>query len=228
MSTTPIEFIRFPFGVSSAKSFFVVIAVLVCLFITLSMPVRSEVSDQMIEQYNQVAQGNTAMLDDVHELFEQEQKKNPSDARALFYLGATETIKGRESWLPWRKLSYTENGLARMDKALSLLDDQDNLRSINHIPQPIYLKANAAIVFTQVPEFFNYFDRGYQLFQEVLQDPALAAVPVQAKTWIYFYGIQAAKKDKDDAQLNTWLKTLTDSNVQDEFVAKAKSLANAG
>ncbi len=184
---------------------------------------HAELDEALINEYNRVAQGESDQVEELFEQLDRAHKTDPADPVALFYFGASGTLMGRESWMPWNKLSYTENGLARMDKALSMLSEDPDQPAIDQLPQDLYLKASAAIVFTDVPEMFSYFERGYGLFQEVFDDPRFSAIPLREKTWIYYYAIKAADSKGDVDNLNNWTNLLLDSGLEDNFVQAVKS-----
>ncbi|WP_444942239.1 hypothetical protein ACJJI3_09350 [Microbulbifer sp. ZKSA004] len=150
------------------------------------------------------AQGGTA-IEESYEAFKTLQKDNPSDPIVLFYLGASETLMAKESWLPWRKVSYAENGIARMDKALTIIEEMDNPgRSSQGMPQDLLLKGIAATTFTKVPKFFNSFDRGFELYHELMGDPRIGYMPPDATRWIYCGALQAAELEGDKELVNLW------------------------
>ncbi|WP_445362098.1 hypothetical protein ACJJIQ_12915 [Microbulbifer sp. ANSA003] len=150
------------------------------------------------------AQGGTA-IEESYEAFKTLQKDNPSDPIVLFYLGASETLMAKESWLPWRKVSYAENGIARMDKALTIIEEMENPgRSSQGMPQDLLLKGIAATTFTKVPKFFNSFDRGFELYHELMGDPRMGYMPPDATHWIYCGALQAAELEGDKELVNLW------------------------
>ncbi|WP_444927289.1 hypothetical protein ACJJI4_04985 [Microbulbifer sp. TRSA002] len=160
---------------------------------------------QMEDLYQKAAAQGGAAIEDSYEVFKTLQKDNPSDPIALFYLGASETLMAKESWLPWRKVSYAENGIARMDKALTIIEEMDNPgRSSQGMPQDLLLKGIAAITFTKVPKFFNSFDRGFELYHELMGDPRMGYMPPDATHWIYCGALQAAELEGDKELVNLW------------------------
>ncbi|WP_445358717.1 hypothetical protein [Microbulbifer sp. ANSA005] len=160
---------------------------------------------QMEGLYQKAAAQGGAAIEESYEAFKALQKDNPSDPIALFYLGASETLMAKESWLPWRKVSYAENGIARMDKALTIIEEMDNPgRSSQGMPQDLLLKGIAATTFTKVPKFFNSFDRGFELYHELMGDPRMGYMPPDATHWIYCGALQAAELEGDKELVNLW------------------------
>ncbi|WP_444957197.1 hypothetical protein [Microbulbifer sp. ZKSA002] len=160
---------------------------------------------QMEDLYQKAAAQGGAAIEESYEAFKTLLKDNPSDPIVLFYLGASETLMAKESWLPWRKVSYAENGIARMDKALTIIEDMDNPgRSSQGMPQDLLLKGIAATTFTKVPKFFNSFDRGFELYHELMGDPRMGYMPPGATRWIYCGALQAAELEGNKELVNLW------------------------
>ncbi|WP_445360023.1 hypothetical protein ACJJIL_14490 [Microbulbifer sp. EKSA005] len=160
---------------------------------------------KMEDLYQKAAAQGGAAIEESYEAFKTLQKDNPSDPIVLFYLGASETLMAKESWLPWRKVSYAENGIARMDKALTIIEEMDNPgRSSQGMPQDLLLKGIAATTFTKVPKLFNSFDRGFELYHELMGDPRIGYMPPDATRWIYCGALQAAELGGDKELVNLW------------------------
>ena len=77
-------------------------------------------SDKLIEQYNQAAQGDEEKVESVYEQLQGQIEKQGGDALTLVYLGSTQTLMGRDAFLPWNKMKYVEQGLGTIAKGLDL------------------------------------------------------------------------------------------------------------
>ena len=143
---------------------------------------------------------------------------------ALFFFGSTGTLVGRDSWWPWNKLRYTENGLARIEKSLIMLGDKSLPNVFGYIPMDIYMKASAAVTYTQVPRFFGYFDKGSELFDKLQDDARFQAIPLPAKTWVHYYATQAALDDENQDKAALWAKPVQESGLTDDYTQKTVKL----
>ncbi|MCO1336352.1 hypothetical protein MO867_18630 [Microbulbifer sp. OS29] len=181
--------------------------VIATLVVNLGMSMSSFAAvDARLEDLYQkaVSDGGTAIRES-YEYFKLAQEQDPGDPVALFYLGASETLMASESWLPWNKVSYAENGIARMDKALMMMEELKNPGlSVEGIPHDLLFKGIAATTFTKVPKFFNAFDRGYGLYHELMADPRIAQMPPNAISWIYCGALQAAELLEDTELATSW------------------------
>lgn len=198
------------------------------LSLLMSFAVSAEVSDELLGRYYTAAQGDYSELDAVYEELKQAQEQDPSDAWTLFHYGAVEALKGDDAFLPWSKMRFTENGLARMDKALNMLDQQNWEQHFRGLPQALYMQASAAATFTSVPDFFKVSEQGLALFSDVIDHAEFNAAPAQATSWVYWRAIKAAKQHDRDAQAEDWYQRLQQSGVNDQYSAKAETLMQQG
>lgn len=98
----------------------------------------------------------------------------PTLPLALAYLGAAQTLQGRDAWMPWTKLKRVERGLDAIDKALRLIASDPSGES----PIGLETRLVAISTFLAVPDrIFHRADRGRRLLRETLASPAFAAAP---------------------------------------------------
>ncbi|WP_444944640.1 hypothetical protein ACJJIK_07555 [Microbulbifer sp. ZKSA006] len=163
------------------------------------------VDAEMESLYQKAVRSGGDAVEASYEAFKLAQAEAPADPIALFYLGASETLMAKEAWLPWKKVGYAENGIARMDKALSMLEEMENPgRSSQGMPQDLLLKGIAAKTFTSVPKFFNAFDRGMELYRELMSDSRMGHMPANATRWIYCAAQQAAELEGNTKLASAW------------------------
>ena len=61
---------------------------------------------------------------------------------------------------------------------------------------------------------FNHFERGYDLYLELLSEPKFQQQPFEATAWIYGYAIQAALRAEDTEQANQWLSVMKEQDKE--------------
>ena len=83
-------------------------------------------SDELIAQYNAAAQGNKDSVELVYESLEKAVAAEGPDPLSLVYLGSTQTLMGRDAFLPWNKMKFTEQGLATISKGLGMLKSHNH------------------------------------------------------------------------------------------------------
>nr|WP_233419665.1 hypothetical protein [Vibrio metoecus] len=187
-------------------------------------------SEAMIERYNQAAQGDETLVEPLYADLEKLVEQEGATPLSLVYLGSTRTLMGRDAFLPWKKMRYSEEGLSTIEKGLSLLSD-DTANSVlrrNGLPVAMLAVAVAAATYTAMPDLFNHFERGYDLYLNLLADPQFQAQPFAATAWIYRLAIVAALRAKDQAQAKQWLETMQQADAQHPDTQQAQTLLSQG
>lgn len=183
---------------------------------------------EILAHYSQAGDGNEAMVDSVykqlHSLIEQQGAK----PLTMVYLGSTQTLQGRDAFLPWNKMKYTEQGLATIAKGIGLLDtlpeDINQQQRVQGLPETYLAQAMAAVTYTSLPDMFNHFERGYDLYLNLLNNDDFIQQPFAASAWVYHTGIAAALKADDRPQAQVWLSTMEDLDANNPQTQAAKSL----
>ena len=184
-----------------------------------------------INTYNQAAAGDEDKVDPAFDRFNQLIQQEGATPLTLVYLGSAETLKGRDAMMPWTAMKYVEQGLAKIGKGLNLLANENTLISeqdiISGIPESYLTRALAAATYSQLPDMFNHFERGYDLYLGLLSEPEFQQQPYQATAWVYGYAIQAALRVNDPNQANQWLEVMLDKDKNHPETRKAQALLAA-
>ena len=131
-----------------------------------------------VQQFQQAAAGSdTKAIEAAAEQFGQLAAIDPSDPVLLAYSGAATAMRATTTMLPWRKMSYAEDGLAQLDKALALLKPEHDVPLHRNVPASLETRLVAANTFIRLPAMFNRRARGVRLLDEVVKSPLLAAAP---------------------------------------------------
>lgn len=166
----------------------------------------------LINQYNLAAQGEAALVDSVFGQLNRLIEKEGATPLSLVYLGSTQTLQGRDAFLPWNKMKFTEQGLSTINKGLALLhtlpSSLEKQERIQGLPESYLVRAMAAATFTALPDMFNHFERGYDLYLNLLDEPGFVEQPFAATSWIYRYAVQAALRAEDIKQAKAWLSEM--------------------
>ena len=127
--------------------------------------------------FMQANAGDAGAIDRAAEAFTALLKAEPANPVLLAYTGAATAMKATTTWLPWKKMSYAEDGLAQLDKALALLSPAHNATVQNGTPGVLEVKFVAANTFLAVPGFMNRHERGVKLMKDVQTSPLLPQAP---------------------------------------------------
>ncbi|MBI5257555.1 MAG: hypothetical protein HY855_13725 [Burkholderiales bacterium] len=147
---------------------------------------------------------------------------DPQDPVLRAYAGAAAAMRARTAWLPWRKLSHAEDGLAQIDKALAQLTTAHDAPLHRGVPASLETRFTAAGTYLAMPSMMNRQARGAKLLDEVLKSPLLdtAPAPFRAAVWLRA-GLQAAKDGQPQAA-RQWLQKVADSGAPQAALAQAK------
>ncbi|MBY7729124.1 hypothetical protein JHW46_02040 [Vibrio splendidus] len=184
-------------------------------------------STDVLDIYNQAAQGNEDLVEVAYERLNDTLQQDGATPLTLVYLGSTETLMGRDAFLPWNKMKYVEKGLSTIDKSLVLLKDEDQpiheQPRVQGLPDSYLTRAMAAVTYTSLPDMFNHFDRGYDLFLSLLAEDVFQQQHFAATSWIYRYAIEASIRAEDFKQAQVWLEKMesTDAGNIETMTAKA-------
>jgi len=141
--------------------------------------------------FMQAAEGNPSAIDNAADAFATLLKTEPTNPVLMAYTGAATSMKANTTWLPWKKMSHAEDGLAQLDKALAMLTAAHNAVVQNGTPGNLEVKLVAANTFLAVPGFMNRHERGVKLVKDLLASPALATAPKEFQTAVNKAAVQA-------------------------------------
>ncbi len=182
----------------------------------------------ILNNYYSAAEGNKEMVDTVYRQLKQLVDEQGAKPVTMVYLGSTQTFQGRDALLPWNQMKYVEKGLATIAKGVNMIDSLpiniNEQERIQGLPEAYLTQAIAAITYTSLPDMFNHFERGYDLYLELLNDPQFSDQPFAASSWIYLNAIQAAIRAKDLTQAQTWLATMQSLDANNAETQTAQQL----
>lgn len=141
--------------------------------------------------FMQAADGNTPAIDKAADAFAALLKAEPTNPVLLAYTGAATSMKSNTTMLPWKKMSYAEDGLAQIDKALAMLTPAHSAVVQNGTPGNLEVKLVAANTFLAVPGFMNRHERGVKLVKELLASTALGSTPASFQAAVNKAAVQA-------------------------------------
>lgn len=204
---------------------------LLCAVLATSMgsaPLYANPTPDILASYNQAANGDEDQVDAVYTQLNTLLAQQGAKPLTLVYLGSTQTLQGRDAFLPWNKMKFTEQGLATIAKGIGLLDtlpkDINQQARIQGLPEAYLAQAMAAVTYTSLPNMFNHFERGYDLYLNLLNDPAFKQQPFAASAWVYQTGIEAALKAQDLPQAQAWLAQMETLDANNPQTQAAKRL----
>ncbi|MFZ6814123.1 hypothetical protein ACO0K3_06615 [Undibacterium sp. Rencai35W] len=127
-------------------------------------------------------------------------KQEPANPLLMAYAGAATSKLATTTIFPWKKMSYAEEGLAMLDKALQIAANSTAL----HDSTPVILEVKfvAANTFLAVPGFMNRSVRGSKLLSDVIDNPQLEKTHAgfRGAVWMRAAALALEQKRPDDAK----------------------------
>lgn len=156
----------------------------------------------LFSQFEVINQGDNSKLESVSEGFAALLKSEPTNPVLMAYVGTTTAMKANTTFMPWKKMSYAEDGMAMLDKALAMLTPSHDAVIQRGTPGSLEVKLLAAKTFLAVPGFMNKGARGAKLIGEITASPLLAQAPVdfQGVVWLTAGEVAVSQKRNEDAR----------------------------
>jgi hypothetical protein len=154
------------------------------------------------QTFAQAQAGDKAAVDAAADAFDTLLKAEPTNPVLMAYAGASTTLKATTTSLPWKKMSFAEDGLAQIDKALAMLTPAHDAPIQRGTPGVLEVRFVAATTFLGVPPFMNRAERGAKLLGEVLASPLFerAPLPFKGAVWMRAAALADKEQRKDDAR----------------------------
>jgi hypothetical protein len=148
--------------------------------------------------FQKAAANDTGATPDAVRRFEQlAAADSPQTPLFTAYLGAAQTLQGRDAWMPWTKMRATERGLNTLEKALRRLEPRHDRELARGTPVSIEVRLVAATTYIAVPSMFNRYDQGKQALRDAFASPAFAAAPAEVRARLHQQAALAAGRDKN-------------------------------
>ena len=163
---------------------------------------------QARSEFLAVTQENGGSFKSAWDSFKQLDKQYPDHPAVQAYYASLETIKARDAWMPWSKLKWVEQGLDRMDGALSLLDDSHESEKLGVSTVALETRIVAANTYVAVPSFLNRLQDAKDVFSDLLDTPNLDRLPNELSKAIFTIGLNIAEKEDKQEERAIWQKKL--------------------
>lgn len=172
--------------------------------------------------FQRAAAGDEGAIEGAVKQFAALAAADPSDPVLLAYEGAATALQARAALLPWKKMSFADDGLARIDKALALLQPAHDTLLHRGTPAGLETRFVAANTFLGMPSMFNRQARGRRLLDDVLQSPLLATSPLPFRGTVWLRAGVAAAEDHRSADARRWFEQVVSSGAPQAAAAQAK------
>lgn len=178
--------------------------------------------DAAMARFTQAAAGQADAIEDSVARLNELLAREPADPLLRAYLGAATSLRATTTWLPWKKMSHAEDGLAQIDKALAMLTPAHDAAQRRGVPVSLETRFVAANTFLGLPGMFNRGDRGRKLLAEVIAHPQLAATPAPFRATVWMRAARLAEADQQREQARQWYEKVVASGTPQAAAASAR------
>ncbi len=170
----------------------------------------------------QAQKGDSAALSKSVEAFTTMSLAEPGNPVVMAYAGAATTMQATTTMLPWKKMRYSEDGLALLDKALATLTPAHNAVVQNNVPGALDVRFVAANTFLAVPGFMNRGARGAKLLDEIVASPLLAQSPLEFRGAVWMRAAELAKSQNRATDARKWLNEVVTNKAPQAEAAQVQ------
>lgn len=170
------------------------------------------------QQFIQPAKGNE---ESTANAFNELLKQDPASPLLMAYAGASTGKMAVTTMFPWKKMSYAEEGLAMLEKALQLAASNENAQGHGSTPVILEVKFVAATTFLAVPAFMNRGPRGLKLLNEVLEHKQFEKAEPGFRGSVLMRAANLANEQKRPEDAKHYLNDAVKQNVPQAEAAKA-------
>lgn len=143
--------------------------------------------------FMQARDGRYGALEKATEKFKTLVERNTANPLYQSYLGACLAMKGKAAWMPWNKLLYTEQGLDKIDAALTSLPSITG-DTVEDNQMRLETRYVAAETFIRIPdEIFHRSSMGKRLLKEVTSSPGYSKTTVEFRAVVDAFAARVAE-----------------------------------
>ncbi|MFQ5652068.1 MAG: tetratricopeptide repeat protein [bacterium] len=132
--------------------------------------------------HEQGTTGDKQAVKQAAETAERALQLDPGNALALAIRGSATTMRGRDTWLPWKKLDYVEEGCDDLDKAVEMAPDNIDVRLFR------------AINSLRLPDFFHRLHYAVKDLKHLRSLPHFGRLPANLRATVFYYSGVAYQK----------------------------------
>lgn len=180
---------------------------IVCLLMLVMVwPAQAEDVDPELTEARAVflrgVDGDRRAVRDAIQRFRSLSQAHPQEPVFLAYLGASQTLQGRDAANNIERRRITEEGLGVVDRALGLQRASAEQGPTRYLDTLLV----AANTYIHLPAFFNRYDEGRRLLQEILAHPGFDGMAAGFKAATYLAAALVAHGEGDDAAYRRYLE----------------------
>ncbi|WP_163391233.1 hypothetical protein [Enterovibrio norvegicus] len=165
-------------------------------------------AESLQDTYMVAVDGNRKASEQVLKAVESLLHQYPDDPLLTAYYGSALAIKARDTWIPWYRTDFTQQGIDSLNKALSQLSERSYSTPYYGLNEGFYIQSLAAMTFINMPDYFHQSSRGYALLKDIMSSENFQYYPFAPRAWIHFGAVQAALALNNTADASKWAKEM--------------------
>lgn len=176
------------------------------LLLALVWPAQAQDMNQELTEARAVflrgVDGDSRAVREAVQRFRSLSQTHPQEPVFLAYLGASQTLQGRDAANNIERRRITEEGLGVVDRALGRQQASARQDSPNYLDTLLV----AVNTYIHLPAFFNRYDEGKRLLQEILAHRNFDGMAVAFKAATYLAAALVAHGEGDQAGYRRYLE----------------------
>jgi len=150
------------------------------------------------QQFEQATAGKSGALQASLQQIDELMKAEPGNPLLLAYRGSLTSMQARDTLFPWKKMRYVEDGVADLDRALSLLAKEHAVTPQGGVSVSDMVRLTAATTFVSLPDFMNRGGQGDKLLRGLKGASGFESSPAGYRAAVHMASAirAAAVKDK--------------------------------
>jgi len=196
---------------------------LLALIFSIPPAYADEPNNELVEARNiflQGVDGDQRAVREATKRFRSLSASDPKNPVYLAYLGASMTLQGRDAPNNLDKQRLTEQGLRKVDQALSRLPKDSAAQAEAYLDTLLV----AADTFVYIPAFFNRYEQGRDLLQVILDHRAFKNMAEPYKAAVYYTAALVARGDGDVKEYQHYLRLCADTDPEGRDGRAAKAM----
>ena len=165
-------------------------------------------TESLQDTYMVAVEGNRKASEQVLKAVESLLHQYPDDPLLTAYYGSAMALKARDTWLPWHRTDFTQQGIENLNKALSRISKRSYSTPYYGLDEGIYIQSLAAMTFINMPPYFHQSSRGYALLKDIMSSESFQYYPFAPRAWIHFGAVQAALEMNKTADASQWAQEM--------------------
>jgi tetratricopeptide (TPR) repeat protein len=151
-----------------------------------------------IAYHNQGAAGNEDAVEKGFVCLDTVLTLDPTNAVAFAYRGSLWTMRGRDAWWPFTKMSDVDKGIDELDKAVDLA------------PENVSIRITRGVNSVHLPSMFKRLGTALKDFNFLLNHPAFPKFDAGLQSTIYYWAGVAHKQDNQRDKAKGFLQKAID------------------